>query len=295
MAIIDVTAPTDAEPGADYFYFARDSMRELGLRHAEAFQTAKPFPHVVIDDFLPLEVARRIAATFPDSDYPGWRLTGPGDAKHSNDRRIEKLTTGNEETFPPYIRHVMYGLQSGVFCDFLSRLTGIEFLAPDPGFHGCGLHSTGRGGRLMVHVDASRHPDKKMSQVINCLYYCTPDWKPEYGGALELWNEDASACVTKIEPLFNRMAVFFTGRRSFHGHPHPLTCPDSLRRNSLATYYYTTDKTKADIDYTNYVQWVATNEHDAASLQHRLKSGMRKYLPASVVNQAATWVRRLKR
>ena len=31
----------------------------------------------------------------------------------------------------------------------------------------------------MLHLDASRHPNKDMHQLINCIYYCSPDWKPE--------------------------------------------------------------------------------------------------------------------
>ncbi len=146
---------------------------------------AEPYEHVAIDNFLPDDVARRIAASFPGLDDIKWRLEGPGDSAHSGDRRIEKVTTGDEEQFPPFVRLMMMQLQSGIFCNFLDKLTGHQYLLPDPNHNGCGLHSTGPGGRLMLHIDASRHPNKRLNQLINCIYYCTPDWQEDWGA---IWS-----------------------------------------------------------------------------------------------------------
>jgi hypothetical protein len=261
-------------------------------RHAEAFAAATPFAHVVIDDFLPSDVAERVAESFPSLDSVAWRLEGPGDSKHSGDPEIEKVTIGDEEKFPPFIRHMMGQFQSGIFCRFLDRLTGFNMLHPDPNHFGCGLHSTGRGGRLMLHIDASRHPDKRMHQLINVIYYCSPGWKPEWGGTLELWNADATACVARVEPLFNRLLVFYTGGKSWHGHPNPVTAPPGKRRNSLALYYYSTDPSLSDIDYTNYVQWKAVTEHDRPSALHRVKGAIRALLPPAMVNEVARLARK---
>jgi hypothetical protein len=41
-----------------------------------------------------------------------------------------------------------------------------------------------------------------------------------------------------VLPAFNRMVIFSTTERSFHGHPSPLACPDDRSRRSLALYYY---------------------------------------------------------
>jgi hypothetical protein len=35
------------------------------------------------------------------------------------------------------------------------------------------------------------------------------------------------------------VVIFTTTDDSFHGHPDPLNCPDSMSRKSLALYYYT--------------------------------------------------------
>ena len=289
----DGTQFPHAAPGVDdLHFFDRARFEAMADRLAPTFRAAKPFPHVVIDDFLPVDQAMRIGRDYPGIDDIPWKFEGPGDSKHTGDKRIEKVSTSDEMLFPPSIRFMMMQMQSGVFCKFLDRLTGFEHLAPDPSHHGCGLHSTGNGGRLMLHIDASRHPNRDLNQLINCIYYCSPDWKPEYGGGLELWNEDATECVETVAPVFNRLVVFYTAGASWHGHPHPVRCPDHMRRNSMALYYYTTDTGISDLDYQSYVQWKGVTEHDRPDLRHRVKSALRATLPVPAVNALARVARR---
>ncbi len=152
-------------------FFRRAELMALADKYRDEFVNAKPFPHVVIDNFLPHDVALRVAQAFPTLDQIDWKLEGPGDSEHSGDKNIEKVTTSDEEKFPPLVRVMMMQFQSGIFMNFLNSVTGYDHLQPDPNHHGCGLHSTGRGGRLMLHLDASRHPNKDLNQLINCIYY----------------------------------------------------------------------------------------------------------------------------
>ncbi|MBN8550689.1 MAG: 2OG-Fe(II) oxygenase, partial [Deltaproteobacteria bacterium] len=47
------------------------------------------------------------------------------------------------------------------------------------------------------------------------------------------------SCQAKIAPTFNRCTIFTTGTDTFHGLPHPLTCPEGMTRKSIALYYFT--------------------------------------------------------
>jgi hypothetical protein len=280
------------------FRFERGKLDAAARQNGAQFVANEPFPHIVIPNFFPPEIANAIASEFPKPSDIDWRLAGPGDAAHTNDPDIEKITTSNEEKFPPLIRHMMHEFNSGTFVNFLGTLTGFNHLSPDPSFHGCGLHSTGRGGRLMVHADASRHPNPKLHQILNMIYYVTPDWQTEWGGGLELWDQKPSKCVKTILPEFNSMLVFYTGTKSYHGHPHPLTCPKGVRRNSLAAYYYTTDRMPDESydGYKNYVKWVRTTEEDKnVTALHRGKELIRTVLPASAVNRLASMWRQSRR
>lgn len=277
------------------FYFNRTYLKNLADNYRETFRDATPFPHVVIDNFLPEDVINLLVDEFPSPDQINWKIEGPGDAKNTGNKYIEKITTSDETKFNDFTRHFMHQLNSGVFVQFLESLTGFKQLTPDPYFRGCGLHSTGRGGRLMVHSDASRHPNPKFHQILNLILYLNRDWQEDWGGHLELWNQDATRCETRVLPIFNRCVIFYTGTNSYHGHPHPLTCPEHRRRNSLAVYYYTAERSFND-SYThwkNYVDWIPTAPEDREmSLIHRVKGFARKTIAPEHLSFAASLFRK---
>jgi hypothetical protein len=267
------------------FRFSRSRLAELAKQYGDVFRNNSPFPHVVIPNFLPKQIADAIAAEFPGPDAIDWLLEGPGNVVHSKDKKIEKLSSSNEEFFPPLTRHVMHEFNSDTMLEFAAELTGYKSLLPDPSYGGCGLHSTGSGGRLMIHADASRHPNPDLHQILNMIFYVTPDWDSSWGGDLELWDAEKKACVKKVKPEFNSMLIFFTGSRCFHGHPHPMSSPPGIRRNSLAVYYYTTSR-PIDETYDGHqaeVIWVPTNELDKKiSAKRKVRLLLQRILPPIV-------------
>jgi 2OG-Fe(II) oxygenase superfamily len=273
---------------------------ELERRVAEGggparFRTAAPFPHVVLDDLVPADVMRRLIAEFPGEDDVEWITSGPGRTLPAARGRSNKLGLSDERCFPPFIRYFMGQLLSATFVEFLEKISGIEGLIVDPAHNGCGLHSTGPGGRLMIHTDVNRHPHsrQRLHQVLNLIVYLNEDWEESYEGQLELWTADRRPCKT-ILPIANRAVLFETSTRSFHGHPEPLACPEGRRRNSLAVYYYCLDRPPSD-DYEGMqrsVHWIPTSEDDrvvAADIANRAErvsiemSGMRATLPAGLL------------
>lgn len=81
--------------------------------------------------------------------------------------------------------------------------------------------------------------DSPLDRRINMLVYMNEGWREEWGGHLELWNADMTACRQRILPTLNRTVIFSTTDTSFHGHPHPLTSPPGMTRKSISLYYYT--------------------------------------------------------
>ncbi len=252
------------------FYFDDAELQRLAERHRDSFQNARPCPHVVIDDFLPLEILDRLIAEFPPPSDPGWEISGAGRTQFSRDRESVKLAR-TEAHFPPLSRHVLSQLNSAAVLRFLERLTGRKELIVDPTFAGCGMHSTGRGGRLMLHTDTNRHPivGGRIHQVLNLMIYLNRDWRDDYGGHFELWEKSPRRCVTRVAPLANRCVVFQTGTGALHGHPEPVAGPEGQRRNSLAVYYYMLDRPEDD-DYDQFqidVSWYPTSEEDVRFAQ----------------------------
>lgn len=201
---------------------------------AESFRTAAPFPHLVIDDFLPAELAEALASTFPQPGSPIWAHLPTEDQR-------KKLAASDDAKMPALQRHVLRALNSGGFLKFLEKLTGIDSLIADTTLAGGGMHQILPGGKLAVHIDFSHHPKNKLFRRLNLLLYLNKDWPEDYGGHLELWDKSIQRAEVKVLPAFNRMAVFATSNISFHGHPEPLRCPPGRTRKSMALYYFTKD------------------------------------------------------
>jgi hypothetical protein len=213
------------------YYFSPESLRAVADEHRQAFLTAQPFPHVVIDDFLPEWVLDKVIDEFPDPGDIPW--------KEFKQATSKKLATEGDAFFGDFTRHLLTQFNSATFLQFLERLTAIEGLVPDPYFFGGGLHQIEPGGFLKVHADFNWHEQLKLDRRLNVLVYLNKDWQESYGGALELWDKDMTHAVTSVLPIFSRFVVFATTDYSYHGHPEPLTCPPDRTRRSLALYYYT--------------------------------------------------------
>jgi hypothetical protein len=215
-------------------YLDAEALLRVADEHRDAYAAAQPFPHVVLDGLLPEEALDLALAAFPDPESNVWK-------EYENYHEV-KLETQGEERLGADLSLLLYQFNSAPFLRFLERLTGIQGLIGDPYFTGGGLHQIVPGGKLGIHADFSRHDTLPLERRLNVLVFLNEDWLPEYGGNLELWNRDASACAATIAPLYNRMVVFTIDDWTYHGHPEPLTSPPGVTRKSIALYYFTVDR-----------------------------------------------------
>lgn len=221
------------------FKLDSEYLKKLALDNHEIYQQAKPFPHIVIDDFLPEYILENILTEFPQSGDIDWQ-------KFEN-KSEKKLANKHERNMGDHTRALLYQLNSSTFIEFLENLTGIKGIIPDPHFEGGGLHQIEKGGYLKMHVDFNRHTKLNLDRRLNLLLYLNKDWQEEYGGYLELWDKEITKCEKKILPIFNRLVIFTTTDFTYHGHPEPLTCPEGRTRKSLALYYYTNGRPAEEI------------------------------------------------
>jgi Rps23 Pro-64 3,4-dihydroxylase Tpa1-like proline 4-hydroxylase len=216
------------------FCLEPEYLESLITQYHEQYINAKPFPHVVIDDFLPESILDQILEEFPDPKQINWRKFDAPEEK--------KLASISELQMGYNTRFLLYQLNSSIFINFLEKLTGIQGIIPDTHFVGGGLHQIEKGGFLKVHIDFNKHNQMNLERRLNLLIYLNKNWQEEYGGHLELWNPDMTKCEKKVLPIFNRCVIFSTSETSYHGHPEPLTCPEGWTRKSLALYYYSLDR-----------------------------------------------------
>jgi len=231
----------------------------LSASLARQFRDADPFPHIAIDGLFDDALLRSIVKEIPPIESELWRVWGSGEPTDFEQPSSLKRGISEEALMGPLTCAFLHCLNSITFLKFLEGLAGITGLVADPTFGGGGLHCTGRGARLLVHVDRDRHPlGNPFNQMINCILYLNEDWDESYGGHIELWSRDSKQRVQRIAPLFNRLVIFQSGSTSYHGHPEPLTCPPGRPRLSIATYYYSVNRATS-ADYSGRmknVQWV---------------------------------------
>ncbi len=220
---------------AGTFFLERAPLKARAKAVQDAYQQSRPFPHAVFDNFLGPVRATALAARFPNPTHEGWMRR---DYREQSARFGQLQRTGFEGV-DASIRHLLSELCGMAFLDFLATLTGIDGLIPDAHFRGAGPSLTLPGGHLALHADFNQDRKRNLKRRVTALYYLCEDWEPEWGGALELWDEAQTRCESQYLPLLDRLIVMAHGDTYWHGHPSPLTCPAGRYRASIASYYYT--------------------------------------------------------
>ncbi|NRB10036.1 MAG: 2OG-Fe(II) oxygenase [Rickettsiaceae bacterium] len=200
-----------------------------------------PYKHLVIDNFLPKVMAQNCLNDFPNPKKSNW--------DEANDTDIEiKLRSNWQSEFdiPEGIVDTVRLMNSAPFLLALSKIFGIKKIISDQYFTGGGLNITMPGGLLDVHVDGNYHDATGLNRRINAILYLNPSWQEGWGGEFGIYDNKGENCVKKIAPLYNRLVVFDTHDKSYHGLPDPLNFPEGDYRKSIILYYYTKAEREAE-------------------------------------------------
>ena len=199
-----------------------------------SWESAKPFKHIILEDAFDPELLERVCRDIPRIDDETWVRESDERIKQFNHRSPVSLGKGASE--------LVTLLHSAAFLYFLSEVTGIWELLPDPYLQGASYHVVPRGGFFQVHVDRNIAYSTGLVRRLALMLYLNKGWKTEYGGQFELWNETGTERMKSVEPVFNRCLIFEVTDTSYHGLPNPVACPPGQARNSFAVYYHTVAK-----------------------------------------------------
>lgn len=199
----------------------------------ENFKSAKPFPHLILDNFIDEAIADQLSSEFPNiEDKSLFTYSNP----------LEKKSALNDwNKFPGTTYKFFEFLCSEKIVNRLSEILGIR-LYPDFGLHGGGWHMHPDGGKLNPHLDYSIHPKLGLQRKINLIIYLSKDWQPDYGGHFGLWSNDFETnqplkLEKEVEIKFNRAVIFDTTQMSWHGLSRRVLTKGNKIRKSIAVYY----------------------------------------------------------
>jgi 2OG-Fe(II) oxygenase superfamily len=255
----------------DGVYLNTKDAKQFGENLSGDYCFAEPFPHIVIDNFLPEAFIEKIAKNFPTERLDNDVVFDAGYAGLHKRQIMPADCNG-------FIREVFGFFNSISIVQFLESLTTIPALIPDPLFLGGGFHETTTGGKLGIHADFRINESLHLNRRINMIIYLNKDWQDEYGGHLELWDKEMKGKVHSIAPVYNRCVIFNTDADSFHGHPDPLNTPEHVKRRSLALYYYTASKRIYEDTVAHSTMYKSRPNEDAATKKEVRELAFDNYL-----------------
>lgn len=214
--------------------YSKLAAKKIKRSKINAHYFIKPYKHLVIDNFFEKKLVIECLKNFPKINDSEWEF--------SNHKDIEikyRSTWTSEFDIPEGIINVIRIMNSADFLKSISDIFKIKKLLPDPYFTGGGLNITKKGGLLDVHIDGNYHDATGLNRRLNALLYLNPEWRAEWGGEFGIYDKNGINCLKKISPLFNRLVVFDTHDKSWHGIPNLINFPDNKPRRSIILYYYT--------------------------------------------------------
>lgn len=205
----------------------------------QEFCSAEPKPYVVIDNFLPIELAKSLeqeCETIP-SEY--WsKFTRHGSYM---EECINMLVAPVGDAF-------VGQMHSQPMMHWLTELTGIEKMIPDPYLVGAAYSRSYRDCSLKIHTDFNWNESIRCYRKLSFIIYLNEDWQEEWGGHLEFKDQNNDKTIARIAPMFNRAVIWQHDELGFHGFPDPLQCPEHKSRNTFRLFFYASN---SEIDEKN--------------------------------------------
>jgi len=207
--------------------------------YKEEYEQAKPYHHVMIDNFLEEDVAKKLSQSFPADEL----FNHPKKDKHEN-----KLEGDRFDLYPDIFSVLKEEIAKPQFSAFIEQITGVKGAFVTDDTYGVGIQKGKKGSFEDVHIDFNIHPEKDIQHKLNLQIFLSPTWKAEWNGAIEMWNDCVSKCKKAVSCRFNRALIFEVKDTAFYGYTKPLECPDHTERKVFSANFYT-NKEEKDIAF----------------------------------------------
>jgi hypothetical protein len=227
--------------------FFNDIIRKLNPRdYFWDYKNNTPIPYIVFDNFLPVELFELVSTDHNNiPDYLWNEFTRNG----SYMKECKSLIHA------PMLNTLSYCFNSGVFIDWLERLTDQKKLIPDPHLIGAGMSKTVTGNSLKLHTDFNWNDELALNRSLSLIFYTNPTWDESWGGGLEFWNFEKTNIIQSTLPRPNRLLIWNYDHRLIHGYPAPLNCPTDQARINMRIFYYQSNSVPNDQPHRSLYWW----------------------------------------
>ena len=202
-------------------------------RFTEEFINKKPFPYIILDNFLEKEFFQQISEEKNKINYEEGK-------NFSNEVEKNKWISKNTQ-LPDKIKKIIDQLNSEKWIENLKQLTKIESLfSTNVGNTDlANYHEMSNNGFLGSHVDHSADPESGRPHVLNIILYLSEGWKLDWGGSTTLMNDNGKEVIKSVEYIPNRATIFLHTPYSFHGVSEIKN--NNIKRSSIYVDYYSSD------------------------------------------------------
>lgn len=164
------------------------------------FSEAKPYPHVLIENFLPEKDAKALARALRNEPFK----------EKDSDLFHLWQTVDLENAKQPLLKQMHEFVSSKDFATFMKEVTGLNVKAGVLDFAGSLYKDT---NYLLCHDD--KVEDRKIAYI----YYLSEDFNESEGGALSLFTDDngkPGKVVKRFYPKWNSLVAFEVSSKSWH-------------------------------------------------------------------------------
>ena len=197
-----------------------------------------PFPYIIIDNFLPLDLFLEISKKLT-------KIDDIKDLKKTFKSHVElnKKVFGDKD-LDENLRLPIKAMGSHAIKEIFEKYLNIKKMISLGDWSDYGgyfpLHSMKLDGLLGAHVDHS-HSKNELLHMANSIFYASSKWEESWGGETLLCNSNGFKIIKKIIPKPNRLILFVHSSSSFHG-VNKINCPINVNRNTYYMDYYIKDE-----------------------------------------------------
>lgn len=216
------------------------------------------FGRIKIDDFLDEETCLKLYHECVNAPKGGWTVFTRAGSSMEEFNDLISLPTAHKVAYDM--------MHSGEFLYELEQMTGIVGLLPDPHLVGAGYSIIRNGKDLGCHYDFNWNDRIRLHRKLTSLLYITPDWKEEWGGHIQYWDDNIdinkdSNLIESISPKFNRLVINENITKAPYHKVSGVNAPENVYGRCAIRFFYYISTSEYDKDNPPHRSTYKSNEY----------------------------------